>query len=202
MLILSYNMNFDSPYNHKETENRIYKLWEKSELFNPDKLPGKRDKKFSVMMAPPNITGSLHMGHVLENTEVDILVRMKRMQGFKTLWLPGIDHAGIAAQNVVEKELRKEGLHRQDLGREKFEQKIKEWKEKYGTIILDQLKMLGISSDWSRTRYTMDSDYSKAVLEAFKHYYKKGWIYRGERVINWCVRCATSISDLEVNYVP
>ena len=208
-------MKFDSPYNPKKTEGRIYKLWEKSGFFNPDNLPishkprlrrgfggQAKVKSYSVMMAPPNITGSLHMGHVLENTEVDILVRMKRMKGFKTLWLPGIDHAGIATQNAVEKELRKKELRRQDLGRKKFIKKVKEWKEKYGTVILDQLKMLGISADWSRTRYTMDSDYSKAVIEAFDHYYKKGWIYRGERVINWCIRCATSISDLEVNYEP
>ena len=193
---------FNSAYDPKKTEDRIYKLWEKSGFFNPDNLPGERTKKFSVMMAPPNITGSLHLGHALENISIDILVRMKRMKGFKTLWMPGIDHAGIAAQNVVEKELRKEGLRRQDLGREKFEQKVKEWKEKYGTIILEQLKKLGVLPDWSRTRYTMDSDYSKSVMEAFKHYYKKGWIYRGERVINWCVRCTTSISDLEVNYMP
>src|SRR3989344_4208468 len=193
-------MKLDSAYDPKKTEDRIYKIWEQSGFFNPDKLPGRRTKKFSVMMAPPNITGSLHMGHVLENTEVDILVRVKRMRGFKTLWLPGIDHAGISAQNVVEKELRKLGLRRQDIGREKFIEKVKEWKEKYGTIILDQLKKLGVSPDWSRTRYTLDADYSKAVLEAFNHYYKKHWIYRGERVINWCPRCETGISDLEVEY--
>ena len=193
-------MKLDSAYDPKKTEDRIYKIWEQSGFFNPDKLPGRRTKKFSVVMAPPNITGSLHMGHVLENTEVDILVRVKRMRGFKTLWLPGIDHAGISAQNVVEKELRKRGLRRQDIGREKFIEKVKEWKEKYGTIILDQLKKLGVSPDWSRTRYTLDADYSKAVLEAFNHYYKKHWIYRGERVINWCPRCETGISDLEVEY--
>ena len=200
----------NTAYNPKGVEERIYKLWEKSGFFNPDKLPPisinqrkiPRKSAFTVMMAPPNITGSLHMGHVLENTEVDILVRMKRMQGFKTLWLPGIDHAGIAAQSVVERELRKEGLRRHDLGRDKFVEKMKEWKEKYGTIILDQLKILGISSDWSRARYTMDPEYTKAVEFAFNHYYEKGWIYRGERVINWCIRCATSISDLEINYVP
>ena len=200
----------NAPYNPKDVEERIYKLWEKSEFFNPDKLPpisvnrrkNPRKSAFTVMMAPPNITGSLHMGHVLENTEVDILIRMKRMKGFKTLWLPGIDHAGIAAQNVVEKELRKEGLRRQDLGRQKFIKKVEEWKEKYGTVILEQLKMLGLSPDWSRVRYTLDPDYSKAVVEAFNHYYKKGWIYRGTRVINWCIRCATSISDLEIRYAP
>ncbi len=197
----------DSAYNPKAVEEKIYKLWEKSGFFNPDKLPppsagqaGKRTKKFSVMMAPPNITGSLHMGHVLENTEVDILVRMKRMQGFKTLWLPGIDHAGISAQNAVEKNLRKEGIRRQDIGKEKFVEKVKEWKEKYGTVILDQLKTLGVSSDWSRTRYTLDPDYTKTVLEVFNYYYKKNWIYRGERVINWCPRCETGVSDLEVEY--
>jgi valyl-tRNA synthetase len=190
-------------YNPKIVEDKIYKLWEKSGFFNPNKLPKRyklKAKSYSVMMAPPNITGSLHLGHVLENTEVDILVRMKRMQGFKTLWLPGIDHAGIATQNVVEKELRKNGLRRQDLGREKFIEKTKEWKKKYGTIILDQLKKLGISPDWSRTRYTLDSNYAKAVQTAFAHYYDKGWIYRGERVINWCPRCETGISDLEVEY--
>ncbi len=195
-------MNFDSPYNPKKVEDKIYKLWEKSGFFNPDNLPGKRTKKFSVMMAPPNITGSLHLGHALENTAIDILIRMKRMMGFRTLWLPGIDHAGIAAQNVVERELRKKGLRRQDLGKEKFVKKVKEWKEKYGTIILDQLKKMGVSPDWSRTRYTMDPEYTKAVQFAFNHYYKKGWIYRGERVINWCASCATSVSDLEVKYVP
>jgi len=196
-------MKFDSPYNPKEVEEKIYKLWEKSGFFNPDKLPKRyklKAKSYSVMMAPPNITGTLHLGHALENTIIDILVRMKRMQGFKTLWLPGIDHAGIATQNVVEKELRKNGLRRQDLGREKFIEKTKEWKEKYGTIILDQLKKLGISPDWSRTRYTLDPNYTKAVQTAFAHYYDKGWIYRGERVINWCPRCETGISDLEVEY--
>ena len=195
----------NSAYDPKKTENKIYKLWEKSGYFNPDNLPFAKNQKlktknYSVMMAPPNITGSLHMGHVLENTEVDILVRMKRMQGFKTLWLPGIDHAGISAQNAVEKNLRKQGVRRQDLGREKFVEKVKEWKTKYGTIILDQLKMLGVSSDWSRTRYTLDPNYTKVVLEVFSHYYKKNWIYRGERVINWCPRCGTGISDLEMEY--
>ncbi len=203
MLILSYYMKFDSPYNPKETEDRIYKLWEKSGFFNPDKLPKSyklKAKSFSVMMAPPNITGSLHLGHALENISVDILMRMKRMQGFKTLWLPGIDHAGIATQNVVEKELRKQGIRRQDLGREKFIEKVWEWKIKYGHIILDQLKKLGALPDWSRVRFTLDKGYVKAVQEAFIHYYKKGWIYRGERVINWCPKCETGISDLEVEY--
>jgi valyl-tRNA synthetase len=195
------------PYDAKQIESKIYKLWEDSGFFNPDNLPRrqagltKSKKKFVTAIAPPNITGELHMGHALELSMQDILVRMKRMQGYKTLWIPGIDHAGIAAQNVVEKQLKKEGLTRHDLGREKFEQRVQEWKEKYGTAILSQFKKLGISVDWSRTRYTRDQKYEKAVLEAFTTYHKKGWIYKGYRVINWCVRCGTGISDLEVNYV-
>ena len=197
-------------YDPKNVEDRIYKLWEESGFFTPENLPpqqvrGKpvpRKKNFVTCIAPPNITGELHMGHALELSMQDILVRMKRMQGYKTLWVPGIDHAGIAAQNVVEKQLKKEGLTRHDLGREKFEQKVQEWKEKYGTAILEQFKKLGISVDWSRTRYTRDEGYEKAVLEAFNAYHQKGWIYKGYRVINWCVRCGTGISDLEVNYAP
>lgn len=190
-------------YNPKEVEDKIYKLWEGSGFFDPEKCPGAaEEKKFVTAIAPPNITGELHLGHALELTMQDILVRMKRMQGHKTLWIPGIDHAGIAAQNVVEKQLKKEGLSRHDLGREKFEERVQEWKEKYGTAILEQFKKLGISVDWSRTRYTRDERYEKAVLEAFKRYRDKGWIYKGFRVINWCTRCGTGISDLEVNYVP
>ena len=188
-------------YNPKETEEKIYKLWMESGFFTPENLPGKRKKKFVTCIAPPNITGELHMGHALELTLQDIIVRMKRMQGYKTLWLPGTDHAGIAAQNAVEKQLAKEELDRHKLGREKFLERMWEWKEKYGNAILNQFKKLGLSLDWSRTRFTMDPEYQKAVEEAFKHYYQKGWIYQGERVINWCVRCSTSISDLEVNYV-
>src|SRR3989344_4271307 len=195
-------MELEGQYDAKKVEEKIYKLWEDSGFFNPDNLKTKGKKKFVSPIAPPNITGELHMGHALELTMQDILVRIKRMQGFKTLWVPGIDHAGIAAQNVVEKQLKKEGLTRHDLGREKFKQKVQEWKEKYGNTILHQFKKLGISVDWSRTRYTRDEKYEKAVVEAFKRYQEKGWIYRGNRVINWCPRCATSISDLEVNYIP
>ena len=191
---------FDKPYDPKEHEDKIYKLWEESGFFNPDKLPGKRSKTFTIALAPPNVTGSLHMGHALEHAASDVLVRFKRMQGYKTLWLPGTDHAGIATQNVVEKDLKKQGISRHHLGREKFLEKILEWKEKYGNIILDQLKKLGASCDWSRTRFTMDPEYQEAVKTAFLHYYKKGWIYQGERTINWCGRCATSLSDLEIEY--
>ncbi|OGZ28842.1 MAG: hypothetical protein A2931_03255 [Candidatus Niyogibacteria bacterium RIFCSPLOWO2_01_FULL_45_48] len=193
-------VDFSKPYDPKGVEDRIYKRWEASGYFNPDKLPGKRPKTFSMSMAPPNVTGSLHMGHALEYTISDALIRFKRMSGYKTLWLPGTDHAGIATQNVVEKELRKEGLSRHELGREKFLEKVWEWKEKYGGIILSQLKKLGSSADWSRTRFTMDEDYQKAVAEAFLHYQKRGWIYRGERVISWCPRCRTSLSDLELEH--
>jgi len=187
-------------YNPIEVEKRIYDFWLKSGFFNPDKLPGKRKKPFVIVLPPPNITGSLHMGHALNSTVQDILIRWKRLLGFKTLWLPGTDHAGIATQNIVEKELKKEGLTRFDLGREKFLERIWQWKEKYGNIILDQLKKLGVSCDWSRTRFTMDEKYSLAVNEAFLHYYKKGLIYRQKRVINFCPRCQTSLSDLELEY--
>lgn len=188
------------PYEPKETEPRIYKLWEKSDFFNPDKLPGKRKENFTIVIPPPNVTGSLHMGHALNATIQDILIRKKRMEGYKTLWVPGTDHAGIATQNVVEKELKKQGLTRHDLGREKFIEKIREWKEKYGNIILDQLKKLGASCDWSRTRFTMDPEYAKEVEKSFLHYHKKGLIYQGDRVVNWCPRCQTSLSDLELEY--
>ena len=197
-------------YNAKEFEDKIYKLWEGSGFFNPDNLPlqqvqGKpvpRKEKFVAAIAPPNITGELHIGHALEHTLQDIVIRMKRMQGYKTLWIPGTDHAGIAAQNKVEKQLAKEGLTRHKIGREKFLERMWEWREKYGNIILDQFKKLGLSVDWTRTQFTMNPDYQKAVETAFKKYREKGWIYQGERVINWCPRCATSISDLEVNHVP
>jgi len=187
-------------YDPKIVEDKIYQLWEKSGFFNPDKLPGKRKKTYTIVIPPPNITGTLHMGHALNATIQDILIRWRRMQGYKTLWLPGTDHAGIATQNVVEKELKKGGKTRFDLGREKFIEKVWQWREKYGNIILDQLKKLGTSCDWSRTRFTLDKDYAKAVEYAFLHYHKKGWIYKGRRVVNWCPRCQTSLSDLEIEY--
>ena len=193
-------MQLEKAYDHKKVEYKIYKLWQKSNFFNPDKLPGVRKKSYTIVIPPPNITGELHMGHALNATIQDILIRKKRMQGFKTLWIPGTDHAGIATQNVVEKELKKEGLSRFDLGREKFIERVWQWKEKYGNIILDQFKKMGVSCDWSRTRFTMDKEYAQAVEHAFSHYYKKGWIYQGKRVVNWCPRCATSLSDLELEY--
>jgi len=185
-------------YNPKETEDKIYKLWEDNKAFEP-KIQ-KDVKPFTIVIPPPNVTGSLHMGHALNNTIQDILVRRKRMEGVPTLWLPGTDHAGIATQNVVEKKLAKEGKKRNDLSREEFIKEVWAWVDEYGHIIIDQLKKLGCSCDWSRQRFTMDPDYAEAVNTAFKHYYDKGWIYEGERVINWCVRCQTALSDIEVEY--
>jgi len=193
-------MKLPKVYDPKKVENKIYNLWQKSGFFNPDKLPKRHKKPYCIVIPPPNITGELHMGHALNIVVQDILIRQKRLQGYKTLWLPGTDHAGISAQNVVEKQLKKEGVTRFGLGREKFIERMWDWMEKYGNIILNQFKKLGASCDWSRTRFTLDKEYVKAVKEAFAHYYKKGWIYRGKRVINWCPRCQTSLSDLEIEY--
>ena len=194
-------MKLPKVYEPKKVEDKIYQLWQKSGFFNPDKLPRRHKKPYCIVIPPPNVTGELHLGHALNATIQDILIRQKRMQGYKALWLPGTDHAGIAAQNVVEKELlKKEGKTRFDLGREKFIERMWQWMEKYGDIILNQFKKLGCSLDWSRTRFTLDKEYIKAIETAFKHYYKKGWIYRGKRVINWCPRCQTSLSDLEIEY--
>ena len=190
-------MDIRPPQNFEE---KIYQLLQKGGFFNPDKLK-KSKKVFSIVIPPPNITGSLHMGHALNAVIQDIIIRRKRMQGFKAAWIPGTDHAGIATQNAVEKKLRKEDLSRFDLGKEKFIEKVWEWIGEYGKIILNQLKKLGASCDWSRTKFTMDDDYVKAVYFAFGYYFKKGWIYRDKRAINWCPRCATSLSDLEVEYV-
>ena len=187
-------------YKPEEYESKIYQLWRESEFFNPDKLPNKPKKTYSISIPPPNVTGSLHIGHALNNTIQDILIRFYRMKGRKTLWLPGTDHAGIATQNVVEKELAKKGLTRHQLGREKFTEKVWQWKKKYGDLILEQLKKLGCSCDWSRIRFTLDKDYKEAVLTAFINYYKKGYIYRGPRIVNWCPRCTTAISDIEIKY--
>ena len=193
-------MKLSKAYDPKEVEDKIYRLWIKSGFFNPDKLPKTHKKPYTIVIPPPNVTGRLHMGHALNATIQDILIRWKRMQGFKTLWLPGTDHAGIATQNVVEKKLKKQGLTRFDLGREKFIKEVWKWKKEYGDIILNQFKKIGISCDWSRTRFTMDKEYAETVKQAFIHYYKKGWIYQGERTVNWCPRCSTSLSDLEIVY--
>lgn len=191
----------DKRFDFQKIEPEIYKKWEDCEYFNPDKLPGQRSKTFTIVMPPPNITGSLHIGHALNSSVQDVIIRRKRMQGYRALWLPGFDHAGIATQSVIEKKLIKEkGISRHDLGREKFIENIWKWKDEYQTIITNQLKKIGASCDWSRVRFTLDEDYSRSVKEAFDYYYKKGWIYRKERIINWCPRCGTALSELELEY--
>ena len=182
-------------YEPANVEDKWYATWEERGYFCADEsAPGPR---FSVVIPPPNITGVLTMGHVLNNTLQDILIRFKRMDGFNTLWMPGTDHAGIATQNVVEKQLAGEGLTRHDLGRAEFERRVWAWKEKYGSIILRQLKKLGASCDWRRERFTMDPGLSRAVREVFVRLYEKKLIYRGHRIIHWCTRCHTALSDEE-----
>ena len=182
-------------YNSQEVEGRWYNWWESKGYFHADVRSDR--PPFVMVMPPPNVTGSLHMGHMLNQTVQDVIARRKRMQGFNTLWLPGMDHAGIATQNVVERELQKEGLTRHDLGREKFVQRVWEWKELYGGIILKQIRRIGSSCDWSRERFTFDEGLSRAVREVFVRLYEEGLIYRGKRLINWCPRCRTALSDLE-----
>jgi valyl-tRNA synthetase len=182
-------------YDPAAVEDRWYGFWEERGYFSADEMrPGRR---FAIVIPPPNVTGVLTMGHVLNNTLQDVLVRFKRMDGCVTLWLPGTDHAGIATQNVVEKQLATEGLSRHDLGREQFEQRVWAWKERYGSTILLQLKKLGCSCDWRRERFTMDPGLSQAVREVFVRLYEKGLIYRGLRIIHWCPRCHTALSDEE-----
>ena len=182
-------------YNPKDYEESIYSKWEESGFFHQEPDPSK--KPFTIVIPPPNVTGILHMGHALNNTLQDILIRWKRMQGFAGLWVPGTDHAGIATQNVVEKSIAKEALKRQDLGRDKFIDRVWKWKEEYGSTIIIQLKKLGASCDWERLRFTMDEEYSKAVIEVFVRLYEKNLIYRGSYIINWCPRCQTALSDEE-----
>lgn len=185
-------------YQPKETESKIYEYWRKKDLFRANVNPEK--KPYSIMIPPPNITGSLHMGHALDNTIQDVLIRTRRMQGYETLWLPGTDHAGIATQMVVEKELAKKNLTREGLGREKFLEEVWNWAKKYKKEIISQLVNLGVSCDWSRERFTLDEVCSRAVKEAFSCFFEKGYIYRGRYIINWCCRCHTAISDLEVTH--
>lgn len=185
-------------YDPAPIEDKWYSQWVENGLFKADASSPK--PAFSIVIPPPNVTGSLHVGHALDNTLQDILSRAKRMQGYEVLWLPGTDHAGIATQNVVERSLAKEGISRHDLGREEFVKKVWEWKELYGSTIINQLKKLGASCDWSRERFTMDEGLSRAVRKIFVQLYKKGLIYRGKYLINWCPRCQTALSDLEVEH--
>ena len=186
-------------YSPRDFEDRIYANWCEKGYFKPD--PDKKKKPYSIVIPPPNVTGQLHMGHALDETLQDILIRTKRMQGYSTLWVPGTDHAGIATQIKVEESLRvNEGLTRYDLGRDKFLERVWYWKHQYGSRIINQLKKLGSSCDWSHERFTMDEGCSRAVREVFVNLYNKGLIYRGYRIINWCPRCLTALSDAEVEY--
>ena len=190
-------------YDPSQIEDRLYALWCEKGYFTPDRKKDKEEgkKPFTIVIPPPNVTGQLHMGHALDETLQDILVRYKRMQGYSALWVPGTDHAGIATQIKVEENLRvNEGLTRYDLGREKFLERVWAWKEQYGSRIINQLKKLGSSCDWTRERFTMDEGCSKAVREVFVNLYDKGLIYRGFRIINWCPHCITALSDAEVEY--
>lgn len=184
----------------QETEKRLYDYWIRNKFFHAQDKS--KVEPFSIVIPPPNVTGMLHMGHALNNTLQDIITRFKRMQGFNTLWMPGMDHAGIATQNVVEQELAREGKTRHDLGREKFVARVWEWKEKYGGVIINQLKRLGCSCDWDRERFTMDEGLSRAVREVFVRLYHEDMIYQGDYIVNWCPRCHTAISDLEVEFKP
>ncbi len=186
-------------YDPSVSEEKLYKFWNDSGFFNAEVDENK--KPFTIVIPPPNVTGQLHMGHAFDETLQDILIRFKRMQGYSALWMPGTDHAGIATQIKVEENLRKEeGLTRYDLGREKFLERVWDWKHQYGSRIIEQLKKLGSSCDWRRERFTMDEGCSKAVKEVFVNLYEKGLIYKGHRIINWCPNCATALSDAEVEY--
>ncbi|MCD7755062.1 MAG: valine--tRNA ligase [Firmicutes bacterium] len=186
-------------YEPQQVESRIYKMWEDGGYFKPAGREGA--KPFTIVMPPPNVTGQLHIGHAMDDTLQDMLIRFKRMQGYDALYVPGVDHAGIATQIRVEEELRKEGLTRYDLGREKFLERVWAWKEQYGNRIVQQQKKLGVSCDWDRSRFTMDEGCSRAVREVFVSLYEKGLIYKGSRIINWCPHCVTALSDAEVEYV-
>lgn len=185
-------------YNPKEVEDKIYDFWQEGNYFHAE--VDKDKKPYTIVMPPPNITGQLHMGHALDNTLQDILIRWRRMQGYSALWLPGTDHASIATEAKIVEAMRKEGITKEDLGREKFLERAWEWKKEYGGRIVSQLKKMGSSCDWERERFTMDEGCSKAVKEVFVRLYNKGLIYRGERIINWCPHCKTSISDAEVEF--
>ncbi|MCL2485250.1 MAG: valine--tRNA ligase [Endomicrobia bacterium] len=191
-------MEMEKVYNSKNVEEKWYKYWIENKTFSAK--PDKNKKPFTIVIPPPNVTGSLHMGHALNNTLQDIIIRFKKLQGFNTLWVPGTDHGGIATQSVVERMLKKEGKTKYDLGREKFLEKMWQWRTETGDTILDQLKKLGCGLDWDRTAFTMDEVRSNAVKKAFIELFDKGLIYRGKRLVNWCTHCGTALSDIEVEY--
>lgn len=192
------NRNLDKSYSPDNIEQKWYSEWLEHGLFNAEISADK--EAFSIVIPPPNVTGSLHVGHAFDHTFQDIMCRTKRMEGYSVLWLPGTDHAGIATQNVVEKDLAKKGISRYDLGRDEFVKKVWKWKKVYGSRIIEQMKRLGNSCDWRRERFTLDEGLSRAVRAVFVRLYKKGLIYRGKYIVNWCPRCETAISDLEVEY--
>ena len=190
--------NLSTTYNPKEVEDKWYKYWEDNKCFHAEVETDK--KPFTIVMPPPNVTGALHMGHALDNALQDILIRWKRMQGFNALWIPGTDHAGIATQAKVEEAIKQEGLSKYELGREKFLDRVWDWKHQYGNRITNQLRKLGTSCDWGRERFTMDEGCSEAVQEVFVELYNKGLIYQGNYIVNWCPKCQTTISDIEVEH--
>ena len=185
-------------YNPADIETRLYNKWQEKKYFHAE--IDKNKKPFTIVMPPPNITGQLHMGHALDNTMQDILIRFKRMQGYSALWVPGTDHASIATEAKIVETMKKEGVTKEEIGREKFLERAWNWKKEYGGRIVTQLKKIGSSADWDRERFTMDEGCSDAVKEVFVNLYNKGLIYKGERIINWCPKCLTSISDAEVEY--
>ena len=188
----------EDKFNPKNFEEEIYKRWEEKEYFKPSE--DKTKKPYTIVIPPPNITGKLHMGHALDETLQDILIRYKRMEGYNCLWLPGTDHAAIATEVKIVEKLKQQGIEKKNLTREQFLEKAWEWKKEYGGTILNQLKKLGCSCDWSRERFTMDEGLSNAVKYVFIKLYEKGLIYKGKRMINWCPSCNTSISDAEVEF--
>lgn len=192
------NQEIPKVYDPSKVEQKWYKFWEENKLFTPEEDSSK--KPFVIMIPPPNITGNLHMGHALDNSIQDVLIRYKKLQGFNTLWLPGTDHAGIATQNVVAKALQKEGTSKDKLGREEFVKRVWKWKEEYGGNITRQLRRLGCALDWTRERFTLGEGLSKAVTREFVTLYNEGLIYRGKRLVNWCPKCGTAISDIEVEH--
>jgi len=195
---MTKELDFPAKYSHQEAEARASALWEEHKIYRAEVDETK--EPFCVVIPPPNVTGILHMGHVLDNTPQDIMTRWHRMRGFSAVWIPGTDHAGIATQSVVKKKLEKEGIDIRDLGREEFVKRVWAFKEEHGSLIINQLKRLGCSCDWERERFTMDEGLSKAVLTAFLHYFKKGLIYKGKRMINWCTACSTALSNEEVEH--
>ncbi|MBQ9189659.1 MAG: class I tRNA ligase family protein, partial [Clostridia bacterium] len=185
-------------YDHASVEQAWYEKWERNGYFhaapNPNKTP------YTIVIPPPNITGKLHMGHAMDNTLQDTLIRYKRMSGYETLWMPGTDHASIATEVKIVEQMAKEGIDKRDIGREKFLERAWAWRNQYGSTIVKQLRKMGSSCDWERERFTMDDGCNRAVVKVFKRLYDKGLIYRGDRIINWCPSCKTALSDAEVEY--